>query len=118
MERTQEVKTLLDETTKIKDAENNKDKMDEEVTDLSLERNNLKTVIYNALNELPQKEKCVLVLYYLEDATFKEIGTVLGVSKSCVLQLHFSATKRLRAKLAKQNHIIKIAKTVQSTIQK
>ncbi|MFC2420790.1 MAG: sigma factor-like helix-turn-helix DNA-binding protein, partial [Treponema maltophilum] len=41
----------------------------------------------------------VLVLYYHEDLTFKEIGQVLQVSESRISQLHASANTRLRAKL-------------------
>ena len=41
----------------------------------------------------------VLVLYYHEDMTFKEIGQVLEVSESRVSQLHTKANLRLRAKL-------------------
>ena len=41
----------------------------------------------------------VIVLYYHEDLTFKEIGDVLEVSESRISQLHAKANLRLRAKL-------------------
>jgi RNA polymerase sigma factor for flagellar operon FliA len=41
----------------------------------------------------------VLVLYYYEDLTLKEIGEVLEVTESRVSQLHTKAVMRLRAKL-------------------
>ena len=41
----------------------------------------------------------VLVLYYYEDLTFKEIGQVLNVSESRISQLHTKANLRLRSKL-------------------
>ena len=48
---------------------------------------------------LPEKEKMVIVLYYHEDLTFKEIGQVLEVSESRISQLHTKANLRLKAKL-------------------
>ena len=41
----------------------------------------------------------VLVLYYNEDLTFKDIGQVLEVSESRISQLHTKANLRLKAKL-------------------
>jgi RNA polymerase sigma factor for flagellar operon FliA len=67
--------------------------------DVIVEREEIKRVITEAINELPEKEKMVLVLYYHEDLTFKEIGQVLNVSESRISQLHTKANLRLRAKL-------------------
>lgn len=68
--------------------------------DISAEREEVKQLVINAINELPDKEKKVLVLYYYEDLTLKEIGEVLDVTESRVSQLHTKAIIRLRAKLA------------------
>ncbi len=67
--------------------------------DTIVEKNEIKRVIIEAINELPEKEKKVLVLYYYEDLTLKEIGEVLEVTESRVSQLHTKAILRLRAKL-------------------
>ena len=67
--------------------------------DVIVEREEIKRVITEAIKELPEKEKMVLVLYYHEDLTFKEIGQVMQVSESRISQLHASANTRLRAKL-------------------
>ena len=67
--------------------------------DAVVERDEIKKVIVQAINELPEKEKMVIVLYYHEDLTFKEIGQVLNVSESRISQLHTKANLRLRAKL-------------------
>jgi len=64
-----------------------------------VEREEIKKVIIQAINELPDKEKKVLVLYYYEDLTLKEIGKVLEVTESRVSQLHTKAILRHRAKL-------------------
>lgn len=67
--------------------------------DITVERDSVKQLIVNAINELPDKEKKVLVLYYYEDLTLKEIGEVLAVTESRVSQLHTKAIIRLKAKL-------------------
>jgi RNA polymerase sigma factor for flagellar operon FliA len=67
--------------------------------DTIVEKEEVKRVIVDAINELPDKEKKVLVLYYYEDLTLKEIGEVLGVTESRVSQLHTKAIMRLRTKL-------------------
>ncbi|MDR3284714.1 MAG: RNA polymerase sigma factor WhiG [Treponema sp.] len=67
--------------------------------DVIVEREEVRRVIAEAINELPEKEKMVLVLYYHEDLTFKEIGQVLNVSESRISQLHTKANLRLKAKL-------------------
>lgn len=63
------------------------------------EKDEIRRVIVQAINELPDKEKKVLVLYYYEDLTLKEIGKVLEVTESRISQLHTKAIMRLRAKL-------------------
>ncbi len=63
------------------------------------EKDEIRRVIVEAINELPDKEKKVLVLYYYEDLTLKEIGKVLEVTESRISQLHTKAIMRLRSKL-------------------
>lgn len=67
--------------------------------DTIVEKDEIKRVIVQAINELPEKEKKVLVLYYYEDLTLKEIGKVLEVTESRISQLHTKAIMRLRSKL-------------------
>ena len=67
--------------------------------DTIVEKDEIKRVIVQAIDELPEKEKKVLVLYYYEDLTLKEIGQVLEVTESRISQLHTKAITRLRAKL-------------------
>ena len=64
-----------------------------------VEKEEVRQVIMRTLDELPDKEKKVLVLYYYEDLTLKEIGRVLEVTESRVSQLHTKAIMRLRSKL-------------------
>jgi RNA polymerase sigma factor for flagellar operon FliA len=67
--------------------------------DVIVERDEIRRVIIEAISELPDKEKKILVLYYFEDLTLKEIGQVLDVTESRVSQLHTKAILRLRSKL-------------------
>jgi RNA polymerase sigma factor for flagellar operon FliA len=67
--------------------------------DVVVEKDEIRRVIVEAINELPDKEKKILVLYYYEDLTLKEIGQVLEVTESRVSQLHTKAILRLRSKL-------------------
>ena len=67
--------------------------------DIIVEREDIRRVIIQAINDLPKNEKLVIVLYHYEDMTFKEIGKVLNVSESRISQLHSDANLRLRAKL-------------------
>ena len=69
--------------------------------DIIIEREEIKKVIFEAINSLPDKEKKVIVLYYYEDLTLKEIGEVLEVTESRISQLHTKATMRLRSSLTK-----------------
>jgi len=67
--------------------------------DVIIEKEEMKKVIFGAIQELPDNEKKVLILYYFEDLTLKEIGKVLEVTESRISQLHTKAIIRLRAKL-------------------
>jgi RNA polymerase sigma factor for flagellar operon FliA len=53
-----------------------------------------------AIEDLPERERLVMTLYYYEEATMKEIGLILGVVESRVSQIHASGVLHLRARLA------------------
>ena len=65
------------------------------------ESHELTSLLAQAIEELPEKERLVLSLYYYEEFTMKEIGALLGVNESRVSQLHTKATLRLRGRLSK-----------------
>jgi RNA polymerase sigma factor for flagellar operon FliA len=60
----------------------------------------MKQRLIDAIDELPEKDRLVLTLYYYEELTMKEIGLTLGVVESRVSQIHSSAVVRLRSALA------------------
>ena len=53
-----------------------------------------------AIEQLPERERLVLALYYDEELNLKEIGEVLGVTESRVSQIMSQATLRLRARFS------------------
>jgi len=61
-----------------------------------------KKLIADNINDLPEKQRLVLSLYYYEDLNLKEIGRVLDVTESRVSQLHTQAIIRLKGKLRSQ----------------
>lgn len=67
-----------------------------------MEQKAMKEFLIESLESLTEKEKKVILLYYYEDLTLKEISEVLEVSESRVSQLHTKAIQRLRLKLGGQ----------------
>ncbi len=57
------------------------------------------TALAHALERLPSQEKTVIVLYYYEELTIKEIGKVLEVTESRISQIHKSALGHLRKRV-------------------
>jgi len=53
----------------------------------------------NAIEELPERERMVMSLYYDDELNLKAIGAVLKVTESRVCQLHGQALVRLKARL-------------------
>ena len=74
--------------------------------DVMVEREEIKDVIVESIKKLPDREKKVVVLYYYEDLTLKEIGEVLEVTESRVSQLHTKAILRLRGRLAQMKNLL------------
>lgn len=64
-----------------------------------LERKELRTHLAKAIEQLPERERQILALYYEEELTLAEIGAVIGVCESRVSQLRSLAVSRLRASL-------------------
>jgi RNA polymerase sigma factor for flagellar operon FliA len=53
-----------------------------------------------AIQDLPDRERLVMTLYYFEEMTMREIGMALGVVESRVSQIHASAVLHLRSALS------------------
>jgi RNA polymerase sigma factor for flagellar operon FliA len=59
----------------------------------------MRQILAQAINDMPEREKIVLTLYYYEGLTLAEIGEVLGVTESRVCQIHTKSVIHLRAKM-------------------
>ncbi len=67
---------------------------------LAFEGEETKYLLARAINQLPEREKIVVTLYYYEGLTLAEIGQVLGVTESRICQMHTKAVLQLRGKIA------------------
>ncbi len=61
--------------------------------------NELKEIIAQAIDTLPEKARLMITLYYYEELTMKEIGAVLDVTESRVSQIHSKAVFKLCTEL-------------------
>lgn len=68
-----------------------------------VEKQELKAQLMKALEDLTENERKVIVLYYFEELTLKEISKVLEVSESRISQLHTKALQKMKKRLG--NHI-------------
>ena len=70
------------------------------------EKEELKNLLKESLDKLTEKERMVVVLYYYEELTLKEISSVLEVSESRVSQLHTKALQKMKLILGSQYGIL------------
>lgn len=59
----------------------------------------VRNVVVQAIERLPEKERLVVSLYYYDELTMKEIGLTLGYTESRISQLHTKAIIRMKTKL-------------------
>ena len=71
-----------------------------------MEKHELKEMLMEALELLTEKEKKVILLYYYEELTLKEISNILDVSESRVSQLHTKGLSKMKTKLGKYMGIL------------
>ena len=71
----------------------------------SVEAQEMKIMLAQAIERLGEREKIVLVLYYYEGMTLAEIGRILGVTESRISQMHTAAMLRLRATLQEHDRV-------------
>ena len=71
-----------------------------------MEKHELKDMLMEALELLTEKEKKVILLYYYEDLTLKEISNILEVSESRISQLHTKALSKMKTKMGKYMGIL------------
>jgi RNA polymerase sigma factor for flagellar operon FliA len=65
----------------------------------AFEVDEMKHLLADMINRMPDRERLVLTLYYYEALTLAEIGEILGVTESRVCQIHTKAILQLRSRL-------------------
>ncbi len=65
----------------------------------AIQEEELKKLLKESLEFLTEKERKVVLLYYYEDLTLKEISNILEVSESRVSQLHTKALAKMRKRM-------------------
>jgi len=68
-----------------------------------LEGKDLVEKLTSAIEELPERERLVVTLYYYEELTLREIGEILGLSEGRICQIHTQAVSRLQQALGVGN---------------
>jgi RNA polymerase sigma factor for flagellar operon FliA len=74
-----------------------------------LEGMEIRDLLVKAIEGLPERERDVIALYYYEELTLREIGSMLNVSESRVCQIHTKAILRLRGRLRYQQESLMAA---------
>jgi len=70
------------------------------------DKKELQEMLADAIDKLSEREKKVIMLYYFEDLTLKEISRIMGVSESRISQIHSKAVLRLQSRLGKHRSIL------------
>ncbi len=81
-------------------------KSDIGIPDEDIGKEDVKTMLVDALSVLNEKEKIVISLYYYDELALKEIASVLGVTDARISQIHSKALFKLRNKLGKHQDIL------------
>ena len=79
---------------------------DDDQPEARIEIVEMKRILADAIEKLPEKERMVVTLYYYEELTLKEISMIMKVSESRVSQLHTKAILRMRGKLDRLQSVI------------
>lgn len=96
----------------ILDGQNGSDNLKEVIAEKSaisplerLEELDKKRLLEEIIDELPEREKLILSLYYWDELSMKEIAQVLDMSEGRVCQIHKKVLIWLRAKLESDKRI-------------
>ncbi len=71
-----------------------------------MEKQELKEILTKTFESLTEKEKKVIILYYYEELTLREISAILEVSESRISQLHTKALQKMRLKLGNNFEVL------------
>jgi RNA polymerase sigma factor for flagellar operon FliA len=66
---------------------------------ITMEEKQIHAFLKESIKNLPKQERLVIILYYFEKLTLKEIGTLLSLSESRISQIHSKAILKLKTRL-------------------
>ena len=78
-------------------------------------RSEMKGLLTEAMGELPERERQLLVLYYNEELTMKKVGAALGIGEARVSQLHSAVITCLRARM---EELLRAPRTVRAPMER
>lgn len=79
---------------------------EDRIPERRIELTEIKDILSESIDKLPEKERMVVTLYYFEELTLNEISAIMKVSESRISQLHTKAILRMRARLERQKYIL------------
>lgn len=97
-----------DDSLEIIDTIEDEDKLNPQQ---AAEEKNVKSELQRALMRLPERERVLMVLYYQENMTMKEIGETLNMSESRVCQLHAQGLMKLK-NILNENRSERLSKSI------
>ena len=79
---------------------------DEDTPESSFSKQELRTILTEAVENLTEKERLVVTLHYFEELTLREISKVLQVTESRISQIHSKALVKMKSKLGSHKSIL------------
>ncbi len=70
--------------------------------DRVIEKKEIQALLAREIGKLSEREQTILNLYYYDELTLKEIGTVVGLTESRISQIHSGALFKLRTRMERQ----------------
>jgi RNA polymerase sigma factor for flagellar operon FliA len=65
----------------------------------ALQEKELRDMLAKSIDDMAERERLVITLYYYEELTLKEISNVMGVSESRVSQMHTKSIEKMKKSL-------------------
>ena len=94
--------TSLEDLLVNKGEYNIDDDKEKNIPEQIFEKKEIKEILSRIVDELPEKEKMVISLYYYEELTYKEIGYIMELSESRISQIHSKAILKIKNQLIKE----------------
>lgn len=74
----------------------------DDTPDRFIEEKELKEILVDIIkNKLEERERLIITLYYYEELSMKEIGSILGLTESRISQMHTKIMLKLRSEISK-----------------